>query len=92
MIFMKKHRIHYIFSGDVQEVGFRTTAYRTATQIGVTGWVRNLCDGTVEMEAQGFMPDLEELLSEIQSSMFISADNIESREIDVIDEQEFHIR
>lgn len=92
MIFTKKHRIHYIFSGDVQEVGFRTTAYRAAVQIGVTGWVRNCCDGTVEMEAQGFLPELEKLLSEIQSSMFIHADNIESKEIDIIDENEFHIR
>lgn len=89
---MKKHRIHYIFSGDVQEVGFRTKAYRAAVQLGITGWVRNCCDGTVEMEAQGFPSDLEELLSEIQSSMFISADNIESKAIDIIDEQEFHIK
>ena len=48
---MEKVRIHYIFHGTVQGVGFRYKACYSAKNRGVTGWVRNCSDGTVEMEA-----------------------------------------
>jgi len=50
---MEKVRIHYIFHGTVQGVGFRYKACYSAKNRGVTGWVRNCSDGTVEMEAEG---------------------------------------
>ena len=43
-----KVRKHYIFKGRVQGVGFRFSTYQIAQQLGLTGWVRNLYDGTVE--------------------------------------------
>lgn len=46
-------RKHVIFSGRVQGVGFRFEVMRLAEQLGLTGWVRNLADGTVEAELQG---------------------------------------
>ena len=46
-------RRHLIFSGDVQGVGFRYHANYISQRLGVTGWVKNLYDGRVEMEAQG---------------------------------------
>ena len=49
----EKIRRHIIFEGRVQGVGFRYRALYAAKQFGVTGWVRNLYDGTVEMEVQG---------------------------------------
>ncbi|HLY56089.1 MAG TPA: acylphosphatase [Stellaceae bacterium] len=40
-----------LVSGVVQGVGFRWWAVRTARRLGITGWVRNRFDGTVEIHA-----------------------------------------
>ena len=42
-----------VISGRVQGVGFRFFAERAAREAGVTGWVRNRPDGTVETVAEG---------------------------------------
>jgi acylphosphatase len=89
---MEKQRIRYIFSGDVQEVGFRSAAFQTARQLGVAGWVKNVFDGTVEMEAQGTAAELDALLSELKRTMYLSDENIKSEEIPLTDGNEFHIR
>jgi acylphosphatase len=46
-------RRRYLIGGRVQGVGFRFFAQRTASRLGLLGWVRNLPDGGVESEAQG---------------------------------------
>jgi acylphosphatase len=46
-------RLHLVFAGEVQGVGFRWTSQRSATNTGCTGWVRNERDGTVTLELQG---------------------------------------
>jgi len=43
----------YLISGRVQGVGFRYFAERAARESGVTGWARNLADGSVEVHANG---------------------------------------
>jgi acylphosphatase len=43
-------RLYKIF-GRVQGVGFRNYAYRVAMTVGISGYVRNLYDGTVEVLA-----------------------------------------
>ena len=46
-------RLHLLFSGTVQGVGFRWTNQGVANQLNLTGWVKNLRDGKVELEVQG---------------------------------------
>ncbi|MFH1537865.1 MAG: acylphosphatase [bacterium] len=54
-----------IIRGRVQGVGFRYFTARAARQLGITGGVRNLPDGTVEAEAAGSDPNLREFLAEL---------------------------
>lgn len=46
-------RVYLHFVGQVQGVGFRWTALHVATTLNLTGWVRNMYDGSVQMELQG---------------------------------------
>ena len=57
---------HVIFTGRVQGVGFRFTAHRMAQRHQLTGFVRNLPDGTVEMLAQGPARDIDDCIQDIQ--------------------------
>ncbi len=54
-----------IFSGRVQGVGFRYTIREIATGFDVVGAVRNLPDGTVELEIMGETDEVEAYLAEI---------------------------
>jgi acylphosphatase len=56
---------HVIFIGRVQGVGFRFTTHRTAQRHQLTGFVRNLPDGTVEMLAQGPAGDIDDCIQDI---------------------------
>jgi acylphosphatase len=47
------YSLQVFFSGRVQGVGFRWTVKRIATGFDVTGWVRNLPDGRVELQVTG---------------------------------------
>lgn len=60
---------HIIFKGSVQGVGFRFTAHRMAGRHQLTGYVRNLSDGTVEMLAQGSPQDIDDCIADIQRSL-----------------------
>jgi acylphosphatase len=61
----KYFSLHLHVSGLVQGVGFRFYAINRARAYGVTGWVKNLYDGRVEIEAEGtrdrLVPFLEEM-------------------------------
>jgi acylphosphatase len=56
---------HIIFIGRVQGVGFRFTAHRMAQRHQLSGFVRNLPDGTVEMLAQGPVQDIDDCIEDI---------------------------
>jgi len=52
---------NFIVTGRVQGVWFRSRTKDTAHEIGVTGWVKNLPDGTVEVQATGTKTQLTQL-------------------------------
>lgn len=84
-------RYHYRFHGQVQGVGFRYTAKYNADGLGITGWVRNNYDGTVEMEAQGEEELLDKLIENLRSGRYIKIDKLERTEME-IDDNEYVFR
>lgn len=56
-------RVRLIVHGRVQGVFFRANTQREAQRLGLSGWVRNLPDGSVEAVAEGERPILEELIA-----------------------------
>ncbi len=56
------------YSGHVQGVGFRYTVKQFAKGFDVTGWVRNLADGRVELQASGDRGELAAFLDAIANS------------------------
>ncbi len=65
---MNQKRLQAFFSGMVQGVGFRFTAERLARRFPVTGFVRNLDDGRLEVVAEGEEEKLVEFLTAIRES------------------------
>jgi acylphosphatase len=59
----ERTRAHLIVSGRVQGVFFRAETSRAAQLYGVTGWVRNLSDGTVEAVVEGDRVDVDSLIN-----------------------------
>ena len=85
-------RRHYIFSGSVQGVGFRYRATCAARGLGITGYVKNLYDGRVEMEVQGDRDSITRMLVEIEAGSFIHIEDMEVKNIPVIsDERDFKV-
>lgn len=56
-------RVHLYVSGRVQGVWFRQGTAQQAQALGLTGWVRNLSDGRVEVVAEGEPWRLERLIA-----------------------------
>lgn len=88
---MDKIRRHIIFHGHVQGVGFRYTACYTARNYGISGWVRNLDDGTVEMEAEGRAKDIDTLVSSLENLRLGFVERIDSKDIPVHGDYGFDI-
>ena len=59
-------RAHIYVSGRVQGVFFRDHTRRWASSLGLTGWVRNLSDGRVEVTAEGDKERIETLISKLK--------------------------
>jgi len=63
----RKVRMRAIVKGIVQGVGFRYfTVYQAQRIGGITGYVRNLRDGNVEVVAEGEREKLEQLLAQLR--------------------------
>jgi len=72
---------HIIFTGRVQGVGFRFTALDIANRYRLTGLVRNLPDGTVEMIAQGPPDSIANCIRDIKESFGVYIRETKIKEI-----------
>ncbi len=60
---MDSIRAHLIVEGRVQGVWFRDSTRQEAVRLGLSGWVKNRFDGTVEVVAEGPREKVETLIS-----------------------------
>ena len=66
MVYSRRMAIlNAVVHGGVQGVGFRDFVRRRALEAGISGWVRNRPDGSVELNAVGNRPALERLLEQV---------------------------
>ena len=83
--------MHVFYSGSVHGVGFRYMAERIAESLGLTGWVKNLRDGRVEIVCEGKEAALKEFLQKVETIFkdYIRNSDIEwseaSREFEIFD-------
>jgi len=62
-------RVRLLLRGRVQGVGYRWFARDEAARLGVAGWVRNLPDGRVEVEAEAAKESVEAFLRELRTGL-----------------------
>lgn len=81
-------------TGRVQGVGFRMFVQQNALELGITGWVKNMDDGTVTMEVQGTQEAIDRLEAIIrEGNYFIKVQSFGLEVRDVIAmERRFDIR
>ncbi len=65
---MSRRRLQVLYTGRVQGVGFRYTVRSLAPGYEVTGTVRNLADGRVELVAEGPQDELEAFQQAVRDS------------------------
>ena len=80
--------------GRVQGVGFRFFVQSNAQGLGITGWVKNMSDGSVTMELQGESTVIAELVARIKKGRNrIKVTKFELNDLPVVEgENEFAIR
>jgi acylphosphatase len=80
-----RKRLHAYISGRVQMVMFRDFAQRNASRLGVSGWVKNLSDGRVEVLAEGEKHDLDLFLAKLNHGPILArVDRVEVEWSDAI--------
>jgi acylphosphatase len=64
--------LQVFYEGNVQGVGFRWTVRHIATGFEVTGWIRNLDDGRVELQVSGEESEVRAFVDAIRTSQLAS--------------------
>lgn len=87
-------RFYLRFTGRVQGVGFRFFAAMNAERCHLTGWVKNMSDGSVTAEVQGNSFELKQFLTLMQEgNRFLRIDRIEKEERPFVEKEKgFHVR
>lgn len=73
-----EERAAVIYHGHVQGIGFRYAARAAASRYALSGFVKNLTDGTVQLVAEGTRAEVEAFLEDLQREL---SGFIRSREI-----------
>lgn len=82
------NRYHLIVSGQVQGVGFRYFCVMNAQKLNLTGSVRNMDNGMVEIFVQGKETTIRTFLNIIkQGNMFINVKDYSIKKVDVIENE-----
>ena len=84
-------RYRIVFKGHVQQVGFRYYSMTFANKNHCTGWVKNLNDGSVLMEIQGSIQQIEHVIHLLQGVQHIHIDTIQKTEIPLQQDQSFEL-
>lgn len=63
------HHETVFFTGRVQGVGFRYTTLQVAREYDVAGYVKNLVDGRVQLEAEGRTEEVEAFITALEERM-----------------------
>lgn len=84
-------RRHYRFIGIVQGVGFRVEVWKRAVDFGLSGWVKNNYDGSVECELQGSQEKMDHLVASMQEIPRIHIENITVQQIPLKQETGFEM-
>ena len=79
-----KCRWHLYLSGSVQHVGLRYTALYMCRDLKLTGWVKNLPDGRVELEIQGDVSSLRRFYIELKSQPHIHISHADIAEVPLV--------
>ena len=77
------------FFGRVQGVGFRYYSVQEARALGLTGWVRNLPDGSVEMEVQGPEQGIDTLIVYLRGRKWVLIQRMEAKALPLQKERDF---
>jgi acylphosphatase len=80
---MENARAHVFIQGSVQGVFYRSWTHKTALELGLTGFVKNLEDGRVEALFEGEKSKVEEMIEKCKSGS--NASNV--KHIDVVWEE-----
>ena len=84
---METQAKRFYVSGRVQGVGFRFFAERTASSLGVSGYVRNLYDGRVEVYAIGSAEQMDALRNALQRGpRMAGVDRVDELDADLLRE------
>jgi acylphosphatase len=83
----------YVVRGRVQGVGFRYFALRAAESLGVSGFARNLPDGTVEVLGEAGEPVLADFEAQLRAGPgFAQVEDVERTAVTPRGDHGFHIR
>jgi len=89
---MIKH-LNISISGRVQGVFFREFAKREAIRLGITGFVMNMSDGRLQIQAEGEENDLKEFLEWCKEGPEVAkVDSIDATEGEIIGFKKFEIK